>query len=517
MLLLGALLFTQLNVAAVLAVDNNPITSAITSAINDITNQNPTSTLTPSPTPQPSSNPAPVTTPVVNPTPTPTPTPTPEPPMTAPIPNPTPTPAPVTSPVTNPTPQPGSTPVATAPITNPTPQPTPSATPTPANPGITLTPSNSKVKVATDSGNLNISIPSNVSEPKLDLTDLKITSPTAVSVILSSIVNIVKTTNLGDIQVQLPQGIMISGPALWDGNLNMPTILLSSTVTPPAEAGKINTVTGVIEIGANDTFLTLDKAIRILIPGQANKLVGYKSGTNFSKIAQICNSDSQTVGDNLEGAGNCYINVGLSLVVWTKHFTKYVTYTESAQTSSSSNSNSVLAPIDPKYGSQAPICGDSKPTSTPRIISAASVEPNTVVINWSGANDPVSYYLIAYGTKSGKMEYGNPNVGDKTTRSYKIKNLSGGQTYFFKVRAGNNCMPGEFSNEVKVLVSGAKLNTKEADGFKAGVLSTKTSSSSSEINLPFKSITYANPARFITESTNFITKIFRLFTHLFKS
>lgn len=484
-LLIGALLFTQLNVAAVLAVDNNPITSAITSAINDITAA-------------------------------PTSTPAPEPPMTAPLPNPTPTPEPITGPVANPTPEPG--PVITPPVITPTPQPTPqpSPTPAPANPNdVTLSPSNSSVKIEPGASDLNINVPANVTNPELDLTSLKITSPTAVSVILPNSINIVKTTNLGNILLQIPSTAMISGPEDWSGKLNMPSILDNSTITAPNDTGMITSTTGVIEIGANDTFLTLDKAVRILIPGQAGKLVGYQTGTNFSKITLICSADSQAVGDNLEGAGNCYINVGSDLVIWTRHFTKFVTYTQSTQQNGSSGS-SVLAPIDPKYGSQAPICGDSKPTSAPRIISAESAEPNSAVIVWSGANDPVSYYLIAYGTKSDKMEYGNPNVGDKNTRSYKVKGLSGGQTYFFKVRSGNGCMPGEFSNEVKVLVSGSKLNTKQADGFKAGVLSTKISTSSSEVNLPFKPITSVKLGRVITDSNGLLGKIVEYIIHLFK-
>lgn len=103
---------------------------------------------------------------------------------------------------------------------------------------------------------------------------------------------------------------------------------------------------------------------------------------------------------------------------------------------------------------QAPVCVDSKPESAPKLLSASANGKNQVTLTWSKAADPVTYYLVAYGTKSGKLEFGNPNVGGKNATSYTVKGLENGKTYFFKVRAGNHCMPGEFSNELSVKVTG---------------------------------------------------------------
>lgn len=94
------------------------------------------------------------------------------------------------------------------------------------------------------------------------------------------------------------------------------------------------------------------------------------------------------------------------------------------------------------------VCNDQKPGSAPKLLLATSSGSNSITLNWIKAKDPVSYYLITFGMKPGEQLYGNPNVGDSNTTSYTINNLSGGKNYYFKVRAGNGCMPGDFSNEV---------------------------------------------------------------------
>jgi len=143
---------------------------------------------------------------------------------------------------------------------------------------------------------------------------------------------------------------------------------------------------------------------------------------------------------------------------------KSVTTTSSSSSSSSSSSGG-----SGTSAASAPSCNDTKPGSAPVLLSAVSAGANSVTLTWSKATSPVTYYLIAYGLGTGQQQYGNPNAGDSNTTSYTVSGLSGGTTYYFKVRAGNGCAPGEFSNELSVSPTGGVV-TAVPEGFAVGVL-----------------------------------------------
>ena len=123
-------------------------------------------------------------------------------------------------------------------------------------------------------------------------------------------------------------------------------------------------------------------------------------------------------------------------------------------------------PGDGGGGASALVCNDGKPGSAPTLLSA-SAGTNSVTLTWSKALDPATYYLATYSTISGSQQYGNPNVGGHDTTSYTVRGLSGGITYYFKVRAGNGCMPGDFSNELPATPGGGFISGP-AQGFAPG-------------------------------------------------
>lgn len=142
-------------------------------------------------------------------------------------------------------------------------------------------------------------------------------------------------------------------------------------------------------------------------------------------------------------------------------FSFFVFFTKTPTISTNSVKKNISRPT--------PICNDQKPGSAPVLFLATSSGPNSITLNWSKAIDPVSYYLVTFGTKPGEQLYGNPEVGDSNTTSYTINNLSGGKNYYFKVRAGNGCMPGDYSNEVIGRLTGGPV-TGVPEGFAPGVL-----------------------------------------------
>ena len=105
-------------------------------------------------------------------------------------------------------------------------------------------------------------------------------------------------------------------------------------------------------------------------------------------------------------------------------------------------------------------CSDTRPTSAPVLLSAVPLNDTSVQLVWQEAQDPVSYYLLAYGTSEISFEYGVPDIGGKGTTTFTVDNLQKGVKYYFKVRAGNGCKPGEFSNKLS-----ATPGKTEDDGY----------------------------------------------------
>ena len=95
-------------------------------------------------------------------------------------------------------------------------------------------------------------------------------------------------------------------------------------------------------------------------------------------------------------------------------------------------------------------CTDPKPNSAP-ILTGAVAGEDSVTLTWIEAQDPVTYYLVAYGRSKTEIEYGNPNVGGRGTTTYTVGNLARGVKYYFKVRAVNGCKPGKFSNKLSAI------------------------------------------------------------------
>jgi hypothetical protein len=159
----------------------------------------------------------------------------------------------------------------------------------------------------------------------------------------------------------------------------------------------------------------------------------------------------------------------------------------------------------------APSCNSQAPASAPKIVSAVTTGKNQITLNWTKAGDPVNNYVIAYGLEKGKPLYG-ANAGNVTT--FNVKELSGGFTYFFKVRGGNDCQPGAYSEEIAVKVGGKFINAP-AEGFKPGVLG-KTVKNSNKPALA-KPVVFVNDFKPQAQSNGgLVGKVFNFFSNFFK-
>jgi hypothetical protein len=129
-------------------------------------------------------------------------------------------------------------------------------------------------------------------------------------------------TSVGPVSVDIPAGIIITGPAGWDGTLVLPQVA-AIFAQPTAPLGNTALVASAIEIGLGDTPLTFDKAVKIVFAGQAGKYVGYSCGGVFTQITATCDSPTTST---LDVGADCRIDDGADLIVWTKHFTQFITY-----------------------------------------------------------------------------------------------------------------------------------------------------------------------------------------------
>jgi hypothetical protein len=189
----------------------------------------------------------------------------------------------------------------------------------------------------------NINVPNTIEDTKqvtLDLSLLTTTNSVTnnitnvttnfTSVNLSNDLTLSRDTLGTDYSVTLPSGTTISGPEDWNGIMNVPTVNVLTSVTPTVNNGMTNTVLSVVEVGYGDTKLTFDNAARLVISGQAGKLTGYSRAGVFTKILNVCLNDTQVANDLLPIESDCKIDVGNDLIIWTKHFTQFVTYSEAA-------------------------------------------------------------------------------------------------------------------------------------------------------------------------------------------
>ncbi len=196
----------------------------------------------------------------------------------------------------------------------------------PNNGNATLNGNANKLVLTNQNQSINLVVNSGISNPKIDVSSF-VASGTATL----PPINI--TSNNANANITIPASTTVtSANTSWDGVINAP---VPKTVTLPNPTGFSRSLSQAVELGVSGVKLSFTKGIRILLSGQAGKKTGWtRDDSTYTEITTICSSDSQVVGDGLATDGDCKIDVGSDLVIWTKHFTTFVTYTETAVSSS---------------------------------------------------------------------------------------------------------------------------------------------------------------------------------------
>ncbi|TEB05928.1 Cellulosome-anchoring protein precursor [Pelotomaculum schinkii] len=284
--------------------------------------------------------------------------------------------------------------------------------------------SNRNLAVTASTPSFQLTVPASVSNATLDLSSLLNTSGVTTATSALPAMDIAAYTGISSsaVVVRVPAGTTISAPASsnWDGTINVPAVQPNNTVTVTPDTGKTATVNAVIEVGFGDVQLTFSNAVRILIPGQAGKDAGYYRNGTFTKITNVLTSDSQDVGDALEPGTDGKIDVDNDLVIWTKHFTGFVTYTQTAASSGGDSGGSHSGGSD----TRSPEWPDNAAVTVSRNQTEAT-------LTWPAATDNVG--VVNYRIKRDGVVLGSV---DGSTTTYTDTGLQQGtNTYVWSVEA----------------------------------------------------------------------------------
>ncbi|MCE9644000.1 HYR domain-containing protein [Candidatus Parcubacteria bacterium] len=182
-----------------------------------------------------------------------------------------------------------------------------------------------------------ISVPSDADTPTLNFSPILTRNSGVPSVSLGGAITVSAQRGSDVFSLLFPSNLTITGPSSWNGVFKLPTLKASNSVTVTPSSGNTANNGSVIEVGSESTPLTLDRAIRLLIPRAWSEFLGKSSGGVFGKISAICNADDQDSADaQLSADGDCRTSVGMDIVLWTKRPGSYVVYSETPIASSQS-------------------------------------------------------------------------------------------------------------------------------------------------------------------------------------
>jgi hypothetical protein len=164
-----------------------------------------------------------------------------------------------------------------------------------------------------------------VSNPVIDLTPVATTIGDLTVATLNCKLHLETILPSTTITVDVPATTTIQAlTSLWTDKTIVPPIPAITTI--PAPTGFSSQVNLAVEIGHPVAPLDITRGTRVFISGQAGHHLGYMSSGVFTEVVNTCANDSQVTGDALAAGTDCKIENGSDLVIWTKHFSSFITY-----------------------------------------------------------------------------------------------------------------------------------------------------------------------------------------------
>lgn len=258
-------------------------------------------------------------------------------------------------------------------------------------------------------------------------------------------------------KISLPNGFSISIPAGAIPPTSSATgNNITITVNPTAQ---LSTQNKSVPIGVGYEMTATDDSgslitsnfndnVTITIPYTDEYLTAAQGSSDASLLDNGYWDTSTSSWKGITGTTIDTVNKTISFTI--NHFTTFSILSnkdpDTVGGGSSSNTSSTSTSASTNSGSSTPGCSSQAPTSAPHLFEIRRSKDQAQLF-FSPANDPVSYYYIAYGPKDKLQLHGvSFDQGYSSgVLSFTINRLNAGD-YYFNIRAGNGCMPGMWSN-----------------------------------------------------------------------
>lgn len=173
--------------------------------------------------------------------------------------------------------------------------------------------------------------------------------------------------------------------------------------------------------------------------------------------------------DALPEAIHCHAAVAYDSKIWTIGGTdlngdnlRNVFYSVDNVTLTPTPTPTVISTSASSSFSSAPSCTAPVPLFAPDLFQIDTTKTKATLW-YAPVPNPVTRYFIAYGIHQDHLQYGiEYNQGYSSgVLSYTINELAPNTTYYFKIRAGNGCMPGPWDNYLKAKTTNSELSIRK--------------------------------------------------------
>lgn len=235
-----------------------------------------------------------------------------------------------------------------------------------------------------------------------------------------------------------------------DGALFVPSTLTASDVSFSAISGLSDStsIEGALQWGVANHGLLFSNPITL------NIYVGSDLNNKTLNIVRSMDGATGWTTDGIVSPGTCVVTNGYCQFQATK--ASYYVASRQVSVNSSSSNPVPNGPPDPYY------CGDSKPSLEPNLFQV-DVTGNTAKLFFTPLKDTSEFYISFSSVNKNAEEHGGRASLERRegVQSYIVYQLRPNTTYYFKVRGQNGCMPGDWSNILKVKTTSGKSTVKK--------------------------------------------------------